>query len=49
MKEKNTKVNLIYFDPPYNTGRDFSDFNDKYETYESYRNELFITYQTNNS
>jgi len=29
-------IDFIYFDPPYNTGRDFSDFNDKFESMQSY-------------
>ena len=29
-------IDLIYFDPPYNTGRNFFDFNDKYKTKEDY-------------
>lgn len=29
-------VNFIYFDPPYNTGRNFYDFNDKFKTKEDY-------------
>lgn len=40
LKEEKTKVKCIYFDPPYNTGRDFNDFNDKYETYKSYREDF---------
>lgn len=40
LKENGTVVDLIYFDPPYNTGRDFNDFNDKYETYQSYREDF---------
>lgn len=30
------KFQLIYLDPPYNTGRDFNDFDDKFETIEDY-------------
>jgi DNA modification methylase len=41
LKTNKVQVDLIYFDPPYNTGRDFNDFDDKYETYQSYR-ENFI-------
>ena len=37
LKTNKVQVDLIYFDPPYNTGRDFNDFDDKYETYQSYR------------
>lgn len=33
-------ANLIYFDPPYNTGRDFDDFNDKFESNTDYRESL---------
>jgi DNA modification methylase len=40
LKEGGSKFQLIYFDPPYNTGRDFNDFNDKYETYHSYREDF---------
>ena len=29
-------IDLIYFDPPYNTGRDFYDFDDKYKNKEEY-------------
>jgi DNA modification methylase len=29
--QENYKFQLIYLDPPYNTGRDFNDFNDKFE------------------
>jgi DNA modification methylase len=40
LRENSSIVDLIYFDPPYNTGRDFDDFNDKYETYQSYREDF---------
>jgi|688.fasta_scaffold00045_26 DNA modification methylase len=40
LREEKKKINLIYFDPPYNTGRDFDDFDDKYKSYESYRNDF---------
>jgi site-specific DNA-methyltransferase (adenine-specific)/adenine-specific DNA-methyltransferase len=40
LKEKNIKIDLIYFDPPYNTGRDFNDFDDRYENYKSYREDF---------
>jgi DNA modification methylase len=30
------KFQLIYLDPPYNTGRDFNDFDDKFENIETY-------------
>ena len=33
-------IQLIYFDPPYNTGRDFNDFNDKFEDIYEYCNFL---------
>ncbi|MAH47318.1 hypothetical protein CMI37_15950 [Candidatus Pacearchaeota archaeon] len=36
----NESVDLIYFDPPYNTGRDFSDFKDKYPSMQSYREDF---------
>lgn len=29
-------INMIYFDPPYNTGRNFSDFDDKFESTKDY-------------
>ena len=32
----NASIDLIYFDPPYNTGRHFYDFNDKFKTKEEY-------------
>ena len=32
-KIKSDTIDMIYMDPPYNTGRDFGDFNDKYEDY----------------
>jgi len=31
LKKLKITPNLIYFDPPYNTGRDFNDFDDKYD------------------
>ena len=34
-------VDLIYFDPPYNTGRDFYNFNDKFNSYEEYCEFIF--------
>jgi adenine specific DNA methylase Mod len=40
LKEENVEINLIYFDPPYNTGRDFNDFDDRYKTYRSYREDF---------
>ena len=33
---KDDTINLIYFDPPYNTGRDFYNFNDKFNTTNEY-------------
>lgn len=33
---ENETVDLIYFDPPYNTGRNFYDFDDKFNTKEDY-------------
>ena len=33
-------IDLVYFDPPYNTGRDFSDFKDQYPSMESYREDF---------
>lgn len=35
-KVKNNSIQLIYFDPPYNTGRNFFDFNDKFKTIDDY-------------
>jgi len=29
-------INLIYLDPPYNTGRNFFDFDDRFKTIEDY-------------
>lgn len=31
-----SSIDLIYFDPPYNTGRNFYDFNDKFNSKEDY-------------
>lgn len=36
-----SSIDMIYFDPPYNTGRDFSNYNDKY------RKDEYITMITN--
>ena len=36
----NSCVDLIYFDPPFNTGRDFKDFKDKYPSMISFRDEF---------
>lgn len=33
---ENETIDLIYFDPPYNTGRDFYDFDDKFKSKEDY-------------
>ena len=33
---KNETIDLIYFDPPYNTGRNFYDFDDKFKSKEEY-------------
>ena len=35
-------VNMIYMDPPYNTGRDFGDFNDKYNNYYNFMKSRII-------
>lgn len=35
-KLDNNSIDLIYFDPPYNTGRNFYDFNDKFNTKDEY-------------
>ena len=32
----NNSLDLIYFDPPYNTGRNFFDFDDKYKSIQDY-------------
>ena len=32
----NDSINLIYFDPPYNTGRNFFDFDDRFKTIDDY-------------
>tara|TARA_B100001173_G_scaffold296129_1_gene291526 strand:- start:1876 stop:2841 length:966 start_codon:yes stop_codon:yes gene_type:complete len=34
----NSSIDLIYFDPPYNTGRNFFNFNDKFKSVEDYIN-----------
>ena len=34
--EDGCKFQLIYLDPPYNTGRDFNDFDDKFENIKTY-------------
>ncbi len=33
---KDNSIDMIYFDPPYNTGRNFYNFNDKFKTKEEY-------------
>jgi DNA modification methylase len=38
--EKKYKFQLIYLDPPYNTGRDFNDFNDKFTSIKEYSYEF---------
>jgi len=35
-KLEDNSVNLIYFDPPYNTGRNFYNFNDKFKSVNDY-------------
>jgi len=35
-KIQNETIDLIYFDPPFNTGRDFFDFDDKFKSKEDY-------------
>ena len=37
-KIKDETINLIYFDPPYNTGRNFFDFDDKFKSKEDFIN-----------
>ena len=32
----NNKIDLIYFDPPYNTGRNFYNFDDRFSSIEDY-------------
>ena len=34
------KFQLVYLDPPYNTGRDFNDFDDKFEDINFYAHEF---------
>ena len=36
LKNENISCDLIYIDPPYNTGRDFGDFNDRWPSMEDY-------------
>jgi site-specific DNA-methyltransferase (adenine-specific) len=33
-------VQMVYLDPPYNTGRDFSDFDDKFSSISNYAYEF---------
>lgn len=35
-KVKSNSINLIYFDPPYNTGRNFFNFDDRFKSVEDY-------------
>jgi len=43
LKMINTEsINLIYFDPPFNTGRNFYDFDDKFKSKEDYINFIKI-------
>jgi hypothetical protein len=37
-KIQNKSISLIYFDPPYNTGREFGDFSDKFSSMHEYAN-----------
>ena len=32
-KVNSNSIDLVYFDPPYNTGRDFFNFNDKFKIF----------------
>lgn len=41
--ERGDKFQLIYLDPPYNTGRDFSDFDDKFESINTYAHDFLKT------
>lgn len=34
--DRKIKFQMVYLDPPYNTGRDFNDFNDKFENIKTY-------------
>ena len=36
LNQENISCDLIYIDPPYNTGRDFGDYNDKWTTMDDY-------------
>ena len=33
---EDSSINMVYMDPPYNTGRDFSDFDDKFSSIDDY-------------
>ena len=35
-KVLSNSINLIYFDPPYNTGRDFFNFDDRFKSIDDY-------------
>ena len=37
---RDIKCDLIYIDPPYNTGRDFGDYNDKWKSMKIYAEEF---------
>ena len=37
-KMSSESIDLIYFDPPYNTGRNFFDFDDKFKSIDDYIN-----------
>ena len=37
---KDIKCDLVYIDPPYNTGRDFGDYNDKWKYMKIYSEEF---------
>ena len=36
LKDRDISCDLIYIDPPYNTGRDFGDYKDKWPTMKDY-------------
>jgi DNA modification methylase len=40
LQNENYKFQLIYLDPPYNTGRNFNDFDDKFEDIKTYANDF---------
>lgn len=33
---KSNSINLVYFDPPYNTGRNFFNFDDRFKSVDEY-------------